>query len=59
MNKEKEQNCLNCTKRYPACQDTCPDKSTGTFYRNPDAEYIAYRTQLFSKNASKRLRRKH
>lgn len=19
--------CLNCDKRYPACQDTCPDRA--------------------------------
>lgn len=19
--------CLNCNKRYPACQDTCPDRA--------------------------------
>lgn len=50
----QEDNCLNCTKRYPACQDTCPNKSKGKFYKRPDTEYISYISQLFYKQ-----RRKH
>ena len=26
-NKMSNRPCLHCTKRYPACQDTCPDKA--------------------------------
>ena len=25
--------CMNCTKRYPACQDTCADKAAAEVER--------------------------
>lgn len=59
MTTEKKRDCLTCKERYPACQDTCPDKSKGTLFRNPDSEYLAYRSALFTKRTRQRLRRKH
>jgi len=45
MSKKTNDNCKNCTKRYLACQDTCPDKSTGNNYPVKDREFYAYRAE--------------
>lgn len=59
MSKRKN-GCYKCTKRYWNCQDECPDKSTGENYKPDDAEYLAYKAQLYFTNKTKEIkRRKH
>lgn len=58
MNQRKG-NCYKCTKRYLNCQDTCPDKSTGTFQKPDDAEYISYKAQLYHNNKAREIKRRH
>lgn len=58
-NNAKKGNCYKCPKRYPGCQDECPDKSTGTFYKSPESEYWAYRAQKSGKYNNSKLRRQH
>lgn len=54
--KQEEQNCKNCTKRYPACQDTCPDKSTGNWFKkdSKDKEYYIYKAVRYANKIKKR-----
>lgn len=56
MNK-RTNNCKDCTKRYFACQDVCPDKSPGNNYPNKDKEFYAYKAEKdirFNKRKSRR-----
>jgi hypothetical protein len=61
MTTTQKKNCKGCKERYPACQDTCPNKSPGTTYTDPEKEYRAYQANLFNKNKRQlsRMRGKH
>jgi hypothetical protein len=41
--------CHNCTKRYPACQDTCPDAEEG---RKKKLEIYAQRRKDYERKAA-------
>lgn len=49
-------NCKDCKKRYPACQDTCPDKSKGNWFKKDahDKEYYNYKAVRYANKIKKR-----